>query len=877
MGNISLRAYFQKIESLIDASKNDEAIAHCKHILLAYPKNLETYRLLAKAYLETRRYPDALDILQRILSVVPDDFIAHVGMSIIREDEKNLDAAIWHMERAFDVQPSNIAVQDELKRLLGQRDGTEPAKIRLTRGALVRMYLRGNLHTQAIAEARAALKEEPSRSDLKVILARAYNLAGLKSESIDLAHQLLAELPYCLEAHKILAANPQLAGSEDTATAHQTLAELDPYYEFISASMPSIDQIPDNSVLIEEFDWQADESFSFSTPPIPPAVQVSEKVGTTQPASWTDEEIQALELSSDTGDETIPSSTGAEPGQPEDFVPDWMKDAGWQAGETPEKGTPALVMDEEEAEDIAPAEIPDWLKALAPQEEEGSEEEAGEIFEKLSAELPGSEVQTESTLDTVEAPQSIVEISAMIPDSENLAEEIGEDIPEPVESVEELSEAITEEAELAGELIEKTDETEEPELEFVEPGFDLEESAQAEQILEEAGKPLEPAIAIEEELEPIQDAAPAFEEATSVPTAEEQIFAVEEPEAANGLSDELPDWLRAALSIDDSEVTAGETEQSSAEEVPGWIKEEELNAAQEVAQEEIVEAKMKVEEIIDETIQPEALQPAEAQLEALTVETSAEPESPVLDLQEMVDQPEIQAEAAEMVAEELAGTSGQVETALPGEESLESVVSEAEESVDQVLRKDLELPDEVAAEFEGSEDDLGEPAPLDLPDWLKGYEETRVTSIPDADELKISELAASLEETVPEDNTEITSPVEVASAPDEYLEELMEPALGEEVTGVAAAKEEPADHEYPVQPLECEPEELIDVEEALQSATENILNKQNLDETIDTLVKITEKNPGNIQAWQTLGDAYLKNNQIQQAIDAYTKAESALM
>ena len=154
MGNISLRAYYRKIESLIEANKNDEAIAHCKHILLTYPKNLETYRLLAKAYLETHRYPDALDILQRILSVVPDDFIAHVGMSIIREDEKNLDAAVWHMERAFDVQPSNIAVQDELKRLLGQRDGTEPAKIRLTRGALVRMYLRGNLHTQAIAEAR---------------------------------------------------------------------------------------------------------------------------------------------------------------------------------------------------------------------------------------------------------------------------------------------------------------------------------------------------------------------------------------------------------------------------------------------------------------------------------------------------------------------------------------------------------------------------------------------------------------------------------------------------------------------------------------------------------------------------------------------------
>ena len=157
MPKISLRAYNREISNLIDRGQTDEAVAHCQYILQTYPKHLESYRLLGKSYLEAHRYTEAVDIFQRVLAVVPDDFITHVGMSIIRNDENNLDAAIWHMERAFEVAPSNQAIQDELKHLYGRRDGQEPAKIRLTRGALCRMYVRGNQTRQAIAEIKSIL------------------------------------------------------------------------------------------------------------------------------------------------------------------------------------------------------------------------------------------------------------------------------------------------------------------------------------------------------------------------------------------------------------------------------------------------------------------------------------------------------------------------------------------------------------------------------------------------------------------------------------------------------------------------------------------------------------------------------------------------
>ncbi|RMF44455.1 MAG: hypothetical protein D6755_09105, partial [Anaerolineae bacterium] len=149
MARISLRAYNNEIEALITQENFDEAVAHCRHILSIFPKHVPTYRLLGKAYLESKRHTDALDIFQRLLSAVPDDFIAHLGMSIIREDEGNLNAAIWHMERAFELQPYNSAIQSELRRLYERRDGAAPVKARLTRGALARMYAKGNLYEQA--------------------------------------------------------------------------------------------------------------------------------------------------------------------------------------------------------------------------------------------------------------------------------------------------------------------------------------------------------------------------------------------------------------------------------------------------------------------------------------------------------------------------------------------------------------------------------------------------------------------------------------------------------------------------------------------------------------------------------------------------------
>lgn len=422
MATIPLRDYCREIENMIDQGHTDEAIGHCRHILKHFPKHIETYRLLGKAYLESKQLGDAADLFQRVLSTIPEDFVAHIGMSIIREDEGNLDAAIWHMERAYEVQSSNIAIQDELKRLYTVRDGQEPPKIRLTRGALAHMYAYGHLYTQAIAELRAALATEPKRFDLQTLLAEMYHADKQSANAAKIASQILTKLPYNQVANQILADVLTKNQRTNEAAPHQThLQELDPYYKYISAQNPTTDMVPSGMIVLEVLDWEATKGGLISQPAWATSIGVdisNAPVNETVPEWFTPASTEERRASSSVFDDLsfdnnlaafANSSSEEESGwdQPpaeespvhlpletnqneaqnmqkedDDNIPDWMKSAGWSQRDsnTPEEpGTSWF--DKEEDEEAAPAEeggiakanIPDWLKAMAPSDESEKE------------------------------------------------------------------------------------------------------------------------------------------------------------------------------------------------------------------------------------------------------------------------------------------------------------------------------------------------------------------------------------------------------------------------------------------------------------------------------------------------------------------------
>lgn len=360
MAEISLRAYEQDIQEMIDHGHFDEAVAHCQNILARFPKHVETYRLLGKAYLEQGRHADAADIFQRVLSAIPDDFLSHVAMAIMGEDAGNLDTAIWHMERAFEVNPSNPTVQQEVRRLRGLRDGVEPSRLRMTQASLARMYLKGRLDAQAAAEVNSALKDDPDRPDLLVVLANAYWQMGKLAEGAEVCNRILDKLPFCLEANQILARILWKTGrKEEAQDVFRRLAALDPY---VGVRPPTDDgrmpDVPSGAVLVERLSW---------TPPLQeqrgPPPGWAEGLGLKKQEPGKVEIPEWLEPSKSLPVEaSTPFSAEAEesPFHP----PDWLGEAAAEIPGASDMTAEQLLGPEEPEAALARMgqELPDWLK-----------------------------------------------------------------------------------------------------------------------------------------------------------------------------------------------------------------------------------------------------------------------------------------------------------------------------------------------------------------------------------------------------------------------------------------------------------------------------------------------------------------------------------
>jgi predicted Zn-dependent protease len=202
---ITLQKYVQTIEKLIDENHFSEAAVHCRHILGTFPRHADTYRLYGKVLLEQHDYDGAADLFQRILSMDPGDFVAHVGMAEVHSNKGHLDQAVWHLERAYEVEPYNSGIQDILRQYYGEMGRKNVTRMGLTSGALARLYVKGELYQQAVQELRTAMQETHEvRADLQVVLAEAYWRNDQRIDAEETCLQVLEQLPDCVAANAIL-------------------------------------------------------------------------------------------------------------------------------------------------------------------------------------------------------------------------------------------------------------------------------------------------------------------------------------------------------------------------------------------------------------------------------------------------------------------------------------------------------------------------------------------------------------------------------------------------------------------------------------------------------------------------------------------------
>ncbi|MEP7292179.1 MAG: tetratricopeptide repeat protein [Chloroflexota bacterium] len=209
MSEISLKAYFTRLNSLLSANAADEVIQHSRHILESFPKNVTAYRFLGRALVLNGRWQEGRDALRRVLKVYPDDYIAHLGLSEANEHLDRPDEAIWHLERAFEQNPNNKEIIEAIRALYRRYRNVENMKVQMSSAGVARQNVRSGNYGQAIDTLRSARARMNDRLDLKLLLAQVLwdhgTQEGAQEEAAEIAFDVLKVLPDCLEANRIMA------------------------------------------------------------------------------------------------------------------------------------------------------------------------------------------------------------------------------------------------------------------------------------------------------------------------------------------------------------------------------------------------------------------------------------------------------------------------------------------------------------------------------------------------------------------------------------------------------------------------------------------------------------------------------------------------
>ena len=204
MSKHSLRGHCDTAREQLRAGKYDRAIAHCRALLMLYPRYVPAYTIMGEAYLAKGEHAEAANLFRRTLGADPEATIPYAGLGLIYEERGLLEEAIWQLERAFELAPHNKEIRASLLDLYTQRDATLLSRIELTRAGLARIYARGHLYPKAIGEFRALLRKEPMRMDLRVALAEALWRDGRYNGAAVVCQGILDLAPNCLKANLIL-------------------------------------------------------------------------------------------------------------------------------------------------------------------------------------------------------------------------------------------------------------------------------------------------------------------------------------------------------------------------------------------------------------------------------------------------------------------------------------------------------------------------------------------------------------------------------------------------------------------------------------------------------------------------------------------------
>ncbi len=225
MAQITLRDYLQEAEDAIRDDRIDDAFIHCRNILAQFPESLEAQRLLGEAYLAQGQLGEAQQSFDWILTNDPENVVAYCNRALICERSSDYDTSLDCYQQAYELSHGNSQIRQEFNRFSTE---TGPQGFMFSRAGLARLYMRGDLLTQAIQEWETVLALNPERLDSRTGLLETCWRDAHYDRVEQQANQILQDVPGCLKALFLLAYVSSAKNIEQARELLKRAEALDP-------------------------------------------------------------------------------------------------------------------------------------------------------------------------------------------------------------------------------------------------------------------------------------------------------------------------------------------------------------------------------------------------------------------------------------------------------------------------------------------------------------------------------------------------------------------------------------------------------------------------------------------------------------------------
>jgi tetratricopeptide (TPR) repeat protein len=225
MAKTTFFEYLQNTEDAISSGRIDDAMANCQHILSNFPDALEAQRLLGEIYLAKGQLEEAQQTFDWILVNDPENVVVYCDRALTSERLSDFDTALDCYQQAYELSRGNSQIRLKFNQLsikVGQQE------FMFSRAGLARLYMRGDLLTQAEQEWEAVLNVSPERLDARTGLLETSWREGVYDKVEQLATQILEDIPTCLKALLLLAHVTSTFNLERSRELLQRAETLDP-------------------------------------------------------------------------------------------------------------------------------------------------------------------------------------------------------------------------------------------------------------------------------------------------------------------------------------------------------------------------------------------------------------------------------------------------------------------------------------------------------------------------------------------------------------------------------------------------------------------------------------------------------------------------